>query len=146
MRGGCRARAGTASTTLDSSAARPRIVSAVGDDPDLEHLDPVDGGWWGDGKRCERCGIAFCHAHRPGRFRRRVWVGPTPSAYHTSPWCGSAPPGVKARAAGARAVRLDLEGGDLEGIVTERPGVPAGWKQVGEAEAIARGLPACLRC
>jgi hypothetical protein len=53
---------------------------------------------------------------------------------------------VSSLAAGAGAVRLDLEGGELEGLAVASPPVPVGWRQVDEPEAVARGLPACLRC
>jgi hypothetical protein len=103
-------------------------------------------GWWESGQACERCGITFCRPHHPGALHRRVWVGPAPTAYHTSPWCAATPAGVRSRAAGAEVVRLDLEGGGLDGVPVHGAGVPAGWRQVGETEAVARGLGACLRC
>ncbi|MHB1552795.1 MAG: hypothetical protein ACYCZP_02500 [Acidimicrobiales bacterium] len=43
-------------------------------------------------------------------------------------------------------MELDLDGGGAEGVVHVHPPVPPGWKQVAETEAVARGLPACLRC
>jgi hypothetical protein len=43
-------------------------------------------------------------------------------------------------------MELDLDGGGAEGVVHAQPHVPPGWKRVDETEAVARGLPACLRC
>ena len=73
-------------------------------------------------------------------------MGPHPTAYHTSPFCGAAPQGVKAGARRVVLAELDLDGGGAEGVVHVHPPVPSGWKQVAETEAVARGLPACLRC
>ena len=106
----------------------------------------MDSGWWARGEACEMCGIAFCHPHKPGAQPRRVWVGPEPIAYHTSPFCGAAPLGIKSRARGSVQVQLDLDGGDPEGVLPGQPAVPPGWTKLGEGQAIARRLPACLRC
>ena len=106
----------------------------------------MDPDWWSQGEACPSCEIPFCHPHRPGARHRQVWMGPHPSAYHTSPLCGAAPQGVKARARGVVVMELDLDGGGAEGVVHAQPPVPPGWKRVDETEAVARGLPACLRC
>ncbi len=106
----------------------------------------MDPDWWSRGEACPTCEIVFCHPHRPGTRHRQVWVGPHPTAYHTSPLCGAAPQGVKARARGVVVMELDLDGGGAEGVVHAQPHVPPGWKRVDETEAVARGLPACLRC
>ena len=114
--------------------------------------------WWDDGESCTSCGIPFCHPHRPRARKQLVWVGPSATAYHEGPMCGATPSGVTWLARGVTVLQFDFDGETaqdpdgkvdadaLDGIPARHSGVPPGWKQVTVAEAVAHGLPACLRC